>query len=72
MGKPKLNEIERRLTYGDEFSLTDAQYEKRTGVALPKRKSYLEKDSAIAKLAKKYGYSIEVQERKIFFKKNKI
>lgn len=67
MGKPNLTEIERRLTYGDNFSLTDAQYQKRTGLALPKRKSYLENDSAVAKLAKSQGYSIKVQEKKIFF-----
>ena len=69
MKKPNLKEIERRLAYGDNFSLTDEQYKKRTGLALPKRKSYLEKDSAVAKLAKSQGYSIKVQERTIFFVK---
>lgn len=69
MSKPNLTEIERRLTYGDDFSLTDAQYQKRTGLALPKKKSYLEKESAVAKLANKYGYVLEVQEKKVSFVK---
>lgn len=67
MAKPNLSEIKRRLTYGDNFSLTDAQYKKRTGLALPKRKDYLESKSAVAKLAKKFGYSVKVQERIVFF-----
>lgn len=67
MKKPKLAEIERRLTYGDNFSLTDSQYQKRTGLPLPKRKDYLKKKSALAKLCEKYGYSLEVQEKKVFF-----
>lgn len=67
MAKPNLSEIERRLNYGDDFSLTDAQYKKQAGLALPKRKDYLEKKSAVAKLAKTFGFSIKVQEKTIFF-----
>lgn len=70
MGKPNLKEIERRLSYGENFSLTDAQYKKRTGLSLPKRKSYAEKESAVAKKAREKGFSVKIQEKRIFFVKD--
>ncbi len=44
---------------GLSFQLTDSEYEKETGVSLPKEKNYLMKNSALAKLAEKRGYYIE-------------
>lgn len=68
MGKhPKLNEIEKRLTSGENFELTDAQYEGMTGVPLPKDKNYLKKRSALANAATKEGYRLEVIEKTVRF-----
>lgn len=69
MAKPNLTEIEERLKNGEVFSLTDAQYTKKTGIALPKEKNYLIKRSALAKLCKKYGYSLSLIEKQVSFEK---
>ena len=69
MAKPNLTEIEERLKNGELFSLTDAQYTKKTGLALPKEKNYLIKRSALAKLCKKYGYSLSLTEKRVSFEK---
>lgn len=71
MSKPNLSEIERRLSYEEDVSFTDSQYKKHTGLPLPKRKDYLEKRSAVAKLARRMGFSVQVQEKTIFFIKEK-
>lgn len=52
-----------------EFSLTESQYSKSTGRSLPKYTYYLKNKSALSKLAKKYGFIIEVKERTICLKK---
>lgn len=68
MGKnPKLNEIKQRLSSGESFDLTDAQYEKMTGARLPKDKNYLKKRSALANAATKEGYRLEVIEKTVRF-----
>ena len=53
--RPKLDGIELKLRTKNEFQIDRAQYIKLTGTDLPQRKSYLEKGSAVAKLAAKYG-----------------
>ena len=65
MKKPKLGIIEELLAKGKPLTLTDAQYEKKTGAPLPKEKSYLLYRSALSKLCKKYGYHIKLQEKTI-------
>ncbi|MBO5933936.1 MAG: hypothetical protein J6Q94_00445 [Clostridia bacterium] len=69
MSKPNLKTIEEKLKKGEMFSLTDAQYTKKTGLALPKEKNYLLKHSALARLCKKYGYSLSLIEKQVEFKK---
>lgn len=67
--KPNLKNLESLFKTSSEFSLTDAQYEKKTGASLPKNTSYLKNNSALAKKAKEYGYTIEVIEKKVLLKK---
>lgn len=62
---PNLKSLENLFEKGKDFELTDAQYEKKTGAALPKRKSYLLYDSALARKANEYDYYLEAIERTI-------
>lgn len=53
MGKhPKLDALEKFFNSNKNFSLTDAQYEARTGIPLPKSIRYLINNSALAKKSK--------------------
>lgn len=60
-----------------KFSITNAEYEKLIGRPLPKGKSYIKNDSAIAKWARKKGFTItNIEEapvivRTIYFEKGK-
>lgn len=67
MSRPNLSEIEIKLKEGKSFTLTDAQYTKKAGIPLPKEKNYLLKRSALAKLCKKLGYTIKLQEKQVTF-----
>ena len=69
--KPQLEKLDSLFAKGNNFSLTDAQYEKKTGTQLPKDKYYLLNKSALAKKAEKEGYTIELIEKKVILKKNK-
>ena len=69
MKKPNLTTIENRLKQGQNFELTSEQYKNQTGADLPKRKYYIEKDSALAKLARKYEFQIEFMSLRIKFSK---
>lgn len=78
MGKhPNLDGLGNLIEKGKDFHLTGAQYEELTGVPLPKTRSYLLYDSAIARWAKDHGYEITdiiekpVIERTIYFKKKR-
>lgn len=53
-----------------DFSLTEKQYEKLTGRAMPKDTGYLIRQSALARFAKSRGLSIQVREKTITFVKN--
>lgn len=66
---PDLKKIEKILQKGKSFTLTDSQYERKSGAPLPKNKSYLLNRSAIARLGKQYGYSLTVQEKTVTFVK---
>lgn len=64
MGKrPKLDAIEPLLLSRENFSLTDAQYQAKAGIPLPKDASYLLSRSALARKSREYGYRLEVQEK---------
>lgn len=69
MKRPKLSSIDTLLSTGQDFSLTEKQYEKETSATMPKDFYYLRKKSAIAKLATSYGYKIVIQEKTIKFEK---
>lgn len=58
--RPNLSPIESIMQKGDDFSMSGDEYERLTGVPLPKSDSYLQKDSAIAKRASDAGFQIEV------------
>lgn len=69
--RPKLESLDKYFNK-DCFELTDSKYEKLTGCPLPKDKSYLKNKSALSKKCKELGFVIvEVQEKKVFIKKEK-
>ena len=67
--KPNLTSLGNLFESGKDFELTDAQYEKKTGAPLPKHKYYILNQSALAKEAQKYGYELELIEKKVILKK---
>ena len=69
MNKPNLSSIESLLSTGNKFALTENQYHKETSATMPKNFYYLKNNSAVAKLAKRYGFKIELQEKTILFEK---
>lgn len=76
MGR-KLNfdELDDLFEQGEDFRLTDKEYEKRVGSPLPKEKSYIKNRSPFGEKARKCGYMIAdieekaVVERTIILKK---
>ena len=68
--RAKLENLNQYFKKGEDFELTDAQYEKKTGAPLPKDKYYLRSKSALAKKAMELGFEIEVIEKKVIFRKN--
>ena len=76
MGKhPNLNELEYLFEKGVDFHLTAREYEKKTGILLPKDQNYIKNRSALARRAAEHGFEItEIQEkpvieRTVYFKK---
>lgn len=67
--KPKLENLEYLFKQGKPFQLTDAQYEKKTGLRLPKDAHYLLNKSALAKKCAEQGFTMELQEKVVTFKK---
>lgn len=66
MGKhPKFDSIVPLLRSNESFSLTEKEYEKKTGCAMPKSNYYLKNGSAFSKLATEYGFEVTVQERTV-------
>lgn len=68
---PNLTKLEPLFAKGKPFSLTDAQYEAKTGVMLPKYKNYLLNNSALARLCREKGYEMKVQEKTVYFERKK-
>lgn len=69
MARPKLDNIIKQLETGEDFSLTDSQYKRKTGLNIPKNPYYLLNSSAVAGVAEKYGYKLVIQERTLIFEK---
>ena len=69
--RPKLESLDKYFNK-DCFELTDSKYEKLTGCSLPKNISYLKNKSALARKCEELGFVIvEVQEKKVFIRKEK-
>ena len=66
--RPNFEKLIPLFQSNENFSLTETQYKKSTGVSLPKDYRYLKNRSALAKIAKKHGYVIEIQEKTICLK----
>lgn len=72
---PNLNELDYLFEEGTDFQLTDRIYEEKTGVPLPKDKSYIKNRSALANRALEKGFIIAdvkdtpIIERTIILKK---
>lgn len=62
MPKLDLSTFEALLEQGNNFEVTEEQYENSVRKAMPKT-DYLKKKSPVAKLAKEYGYKIQIEER---------
>lgn len=62
---PRFDSIVPLLKSNESFSLTEKEYEKKTGCALPKSNYYLKKGSALSKLASEYGFEVTVLERTV-------
>ena len=69
MSRPKFDKLLPLFDSKEDFSLTESQYERSTGATLPKRIDYLKKESALSKVAKRYGYEIEVKEKTVCLKR---
>ena len=68
MAKPNLNSFELLFQSGKSFSITEEQYLKESGQNFP-RQPYLQKASALARMAKIYGYEIKVKNILVFCEK---
>ena len=68
MKKPNLSSFELLFQSGKSFSITEEQYFKEAGLNFPKQ-PYLQKDSALARMAKVYGYEIKVKNILVFCEK---
>lgn len=73
--RPKLDELDYLFEAGEDFQITSKEYESKTGAPLPKNKSYLINNSALAQMAKERGYIItdiveeSVPKRTVSFKR---
>ena len=76
MGKhPDLDKLDDLFAKGQDFQLSGRNYEDKTGVALPKAKSYIKYGSALSRKANEHGFVIiDIQEqpiieRTVYFRK---
>lgn len=69
MAKLNFDKIIPLLESNQEFSITETQYLENVGKSLPKNPYYLKYNSALAQVAKEYGYCIEIIERTVSLKK---
>lgn len=70
MGKhPKLKNLEDLFKNNERFSLSDAEYEAKTGVRLPKESKYLLNNSALFKKCCEMGFTMKLQEKVVYFER---
>lgn len=69
MKRPTFHKLIPLFEANEDFSITENQYFKSTGVTLPKNYYYLKNKSALSKIAKEKGYIIDVAEKTVCFKK---
>ena len=69
MKKPKFDKLTHLFESYEDFSLTEKQYLQSTGSTLPKNQNYLINSSALSKIAKQYGFKIEIIEKTICLKR---
>lgn len=67
--KPNMDALTELFAQQASFSLTEAQYEARTGARLPKDSYYLIRNSALSKRCKELGFRLRVQEKTVFIDK---
>ncbi len=70
MAKPNLTNFEALFKSGENFSITEEQYLQESGQRFPKQ-PYLQNNSALARMAKSYGYEIKVENVLVILKKEK-
>lgn len=68
MAKPNLSSLKLLFQSGKSFSITEDQYTKEAGLNFHKQ-PYLQTSSALAKMAKAYGYKIVVKNIVVFCEK---
>ena len=71
MSKIDFSQIQDLLVSSTNFSISETQYKKLIGRAMPKDASYLTKRSAIARFAAERGLAIRLHEKSITFEKIK-
>ena len=72
MGRPKVNKLDHLFETNKEFTLSEDDYKRITGEYLPKSGNYyICHRSAIARQAKKFGYTIVVNTKILTFKKQR-
>lgn len=64
--RPNLESLDFLFDKMESFELTDTQYKKKTGLSLPQNSNYLIKKSALAKKCKEKGFTLKLQEKKIY------
>lgn len=69
MPKIDFSRIDEMVNSSLDFSLTEHQYQKLTGKALPKDTYYLTHKSALSRYAEQKGLKIVVHEKTISFQK---
>lgn len=70
MGKhPKLKNLDNLFEKNERFSLSDAEYEAKTGTRLPKESNYLLNNSALARKCIEMGFSMKLQEKVVYFER---
>lgn len=60
MAKLDLSSFELLFQSGENFSITENQYQQETGQNFPQC-PYLERNSALARMARSYGYEVKLQ-----------
>ena len=69
MKQPNFDKLIPLFLANEDFSLTESQYEKSTGGTLPKEIYYLKNRSALSRVAKQYGFFVEIREKIVSLRK---